>query len=309
MKRICFKSSLVLAASLFAASLHAQQKQTTTGTVSMQHMQYTINNETGKELMSVHKDGRQWELEFVNDKLTALKIDGAEVPKEKWGEYETFIKEMREQLKRDREQAEKDRAQAAKDRVQAEKDREQARLDRIQAEKDRVQAGKDLIQAEKDRAQANLDRIQAEKDRQQGMKDRERADLDRVQAEKDRQQGVKDRAQADLDRVQAEKDRAQADKDREQAKLDRIQAEKDRARAEEDRKILAALTSDLVSDKLVADAKELYELKLNKNEMLVNGLKQPENITKKYQEKYSRFANSGMTYRINGTSRQFSTAE
>lgn len=290
MKTTYCKSSLVLAACmLLATTLPAQQTQTGSGTV----MQYTRNSTDAKEQMMVNKNGKRWELEFKEEKLTALKIDGVAVPEEKWGEYSEFIKEMREQLKRDREQAEKDRIQAGLDRIQVEKDRAQAKLDRVQAEKDRAQAVKD-------RERAGLDRIQAEKDRQQ-------AEKDRVQAEKDRAQSVKDRQQADLDRVQAEKDRAQADKDREQAQLDRIQAEKDRAVAAEDRRILNQLTSDLVTDKLVEDAKALQEFTLNSSGMTVNGLKQPEGIAKKYQEKYSRFAKTGMTYRSNGTTRQYTT--
>lgn len=267
MKTSYFKSSLALAACLvLTVSLPAQKN--TSGTV----VQYNKHDDSGKDRMDIYKNGKRYLIEFTEDKLTSLTIDGVSIPQEKWGEYEAFITETREQMKRDR-------AQAAEDRKQAEKDREQAKLDRVQAEKDREQA----------------------------MKDREHAKLDRVQSEKDRAQAVKDRAQADLDRAQAEKDRAQAGKDREQAQLDRIQAEKDRAQAAEDRKLLADLTNDLVNDKLIADTKDLRDFTLNSSGMTVNGQKQPENIVKKYREKYDRFAKRGMTYSSDGYHKQFST--
>lgn len=248
MKTSYLKNSLVLAACL-VFTMYSQAQQTKSET----YVQYTTEGDGGKDQMNTIKNGKSYQLEFVNDKLTVLKIDGVNIPEEKWGQYDTFIKEMREQLKRDKEQAKKDR---------------------IQAEKDREQAGRDRLQAEKDREQAKRDRAQADKDREQAARDRERAQLNRVQAEKDRQQADKDRQQADLDRVQAGKDRAQAEKDREQAKLDRIQAEKDRATAAEDRKLLENLTAELVSDKLITDAKALHDFTLNNTGMTVNGEKQ-----------------------------------
>ncbi|GGH61510.1 E3 ubiquitin-protein ligase DOA10 [Filimonas zeae] len=289
MKTSYLKNSLVLAACL-VGTMYANAQQTKPETL----VQYTTQADGNREQMHTVKNGKNYQLEFVNDQLTALTIDGVAIPKEKWGQYDAFIKEMREQLKRDREQAEKDRIQAAKDREQA---------------------GKDRVQAEKDRAQAKLDRAQADKDREQAVRDREQAQLNRVQAEKDRQQAVKDRQQADLDRVQADKDRAQAEKDREQAEKDReqaqkdrVQAEKDRATAAQDRKLLENLTEELVSDKLITDSKALHEFILNNTGMSVNGEKQPERVAKKYQEKYSRFAKAGITYRVSGTTRQYSTS-
>lgn len=161
------------------------------------------------------------------------------------------------------------------------------------------QVEKDKIQAKKDRAQAKLDRAQADRDREQAEKDQEQAARDRAQAEKDREQAGKDRIQADKDREQAVKDRAQAEKDREQAKLDRIQADKDRAQAAEDRKMMASLIDDLIHDKIVPDKQSIEDLIISKNGMVVNGIQQPDNVFKKYKEKYPRFAH--LNYGNHGT--------
>jgi hypothetical protein len=152
--------------------------------------------------------------------------------------------------------------------------------------------------------QVEKDKIQAKQDRVQAVTDRAQAKMDRVQADRDKEQAVKDRAQADKDREQAVKDRAQAEKDREQAKLDRIQADKDRAQAAEDRKMMASLIDDLINDKIVPDKQSIEDLVISKNGMVVNGIQQPENVFKKYKEKYPRFAH--LTYGNHGTNTNMS---
>ncbi|SDH20417.1 hypothetical protein [Chitinophaga filiformis] len=289
-----FKSNILLAIFLvLAISLHAQKVTS----------QYSSTQKNGKERIITDRDDKTYQLEFTDGKMTFLSVDGVSVPEEKWGDYKTIIDEIREQMKKDKEQA-------RLDRLQAEKDREQARLDRLQADKDRLQANQDRLQAQKEREQAGRDRLrvekdraQAELDRQQAMRDKQQADRDQQQADKDREQAIKDRAQADKDREQADKDRAQAEKDRAQAVLDRAQAEKDRAQAEADRKLMADLTADLVSDKLITDANDLHMLTLSPTEMTVNGVKQPDAVHKKYQDKYSRFAKNNLAYLADGNNK------
>lgn len=282
-----FKSNILLAIFLvFTISLNAQKVTS----------QYSTGQKTGKERIITDRDDKTYQLEFTDGKMTFFSVDGVSVPEEKWGDYKTIIDEIREQMKKDREQA-------RLDRIQAQKDREQAKLDRLQADKDREQGNRDRLQAQKDR-------VQAESDRQQSMRDKQQADRDRLQADKDKEQAVKDRAQADKDREQAVRDRAQAEKDREQAVKDRAQAEKDReqavkdrAQAEADRKLLAELTTDLVSDKLITSADDLRMLTLSPTEMTVNGVKQPDAVYKKYQDKYSRFAKNNFAYMSDGNSK------
>ncbi|SHN13597.1 hypothetical protein [Chitinophaga sp. CF418] len=269
-----FKSNILLATFLvLTVSINAQQITS----------QYTKSDQkNGKERVITDRGDKTYQLEFADGKMTFLSVNGVSIPEEKWSDYKTIIDEIREQMKKDREQA-------RLDRIQADKDREQGRLDRIQADKDREQADRDRLQAQKDRAQAELDR-------QQSVRDKQQADRDHLEAEKDRDQAVRDRAQADKDREQAVRDRAQAEKDREQAVRDRAQAEKDRAQAEADRKLLADLTADLVSDKLITSADDLRMLTMSPTEMTVNGIKQPDAVHKKYQDKYSRFAKGNFAY-------------
>lgn len=289
------KSNILLATFLvLTVSLKAQQ---TTSSSDSYHSQ--SDGKTGKERISIDRNDKTYQIEFADGKMTSLSIDGVSIPQEKWGDYDKMISEIREQIKKDKEQA-------RLDRIQADKDREQARLDRLQADKDKEQALRD-------RDRAKLDRLQADKDREQALKDRDQVRLDRLQSDKDREQAIRDKQQADRDRIQADRDReqavrdrAQAEKDREQAGRDRIQAEKDRAQAEADRKLLADLTADLVSDKLITSDGDLRLLTLTPTEMTVNGIKQTDAVHKKYQDKYDRFARNSLTYVSNGANKQIS---
>lgn len=127
-------------------------------------------------------------------------------------------------------------------------------------------------QAKRDRAQAELDRQQAGRDRAQADRDREQADMNRQQAERDREQASRDRDQAERDRQQAERDRAQA--------------ERDRQRAEEDRRIVDSLVKDLIADGIVQDRDSVRSLKVDTDEVIVNGKRLPEALEKKYIAKY-----------------------
>jgi hypothetical protein len=274
-----FKSNILLATCLLVLTVSLNAQQTTT---SPNNYTSRSSDNNGKSRITITDNDKTYHMEFIDDKLNFLSVDGILIPQEKWGDYKKFVDNAIAQMK---------------------KDREQARLDRIQAGKDREQAKLDRIQADKDKEQGARDRSQAERDRQQSLRDKEQADRDRIQADKDREQAVRDRAQAEKDREQAIKDRAQAEKDREQAALDRVQAEKDRVQAAADRKLLADLTSDLVSDKLINSADDLRLLTLTPTEITVNGIKQPDAIHKKYQDKYTRFAKNSLMYSSNGKNR------
>lgn len=138
--------------------------------------------------------------------------------------------------------------------------------------------------------QIKRDHIQAEKDRKQ-------AELDRIQAEKDRAQAARDREQAVKDRAQAEKDRAQAEIDRKQAEKDREQAVKDRAQVEKDRKTMDGIIADLIHDKVIDSRNDLYELVINKDQMIVNGKKLEAAVYNRYKAKYKISEEHNQAYR------------
>jgi hypothetical protein len=159
-----------------------------------------------------------------------------------------------------------------------------------------VQVERARVQARLDRIQAGRDREQAERDREQANRDREQAERDRAQSEKDREQAGREQEQAGRDREQANRDREQAGRDREQAERDRLQAERDRKRAAEDRAIMQSIMDDLVKDGLVPNKESIHSLKINADEMILNGKPLPEAVQKKYISKYVTGKGYSMSY-------------
>jgi hypothetical protein len=238
-----------------------------------------VNGDSPRMATVVYKNGGPlYVVQMVEGKILTFSVDGRNIPADSLGRYQSAIDEIRDRIKEAEEQAKRDRAQA---------------------ERDREQAGRDREQADRDRQQSDRDRQQAERDRQQAMLDRDQADRNREQAERERQQALRNRGQADQDREQADRDRQQAERDREQAGRDRVQAvrdreqaERDRIRAEEDRKLMDSLIRDLVADGIVPDRDSVHSLKLNADEIIVNGKRLPEAMEKKYISKYVKKGSS-----------------
>lgn len=269
---------LVLMAVNTAGAQQKTEKKKTTSTG------YRINNVDGKnrETITTEVDGSGYKLEFLNDKLTELWVDGNLVPADQYNKYGLVIRKLKEQMRLDKIQAKKDQEQATKDQVQAKKDMQQAKRDEEQAMKEQQLAKLDMERAQKDQHQAKLDQEQASKDQVQAKLDKEASEKDQQQAKLDQEQAIKDQVQAKLDQEQAMRDQGQA-------KLDQKQAE-------EDQRLMKQLVSDLIKDGIVGDEKSLVSVELTPEGMKVNGKKQPDEVFAKYKQRYIRFATGEFFY-------------
>jgi flagellar biosynthesis GTPase FlhF len=140
------------------------------------------------------------------------------------------------------------------------------------------------------REQIRLDREQAKRDQVQAGRDQEQAKRDQEQARRDQAQAIKDQEQAKRDQEQAGKDQEQAKRDQEQAGRDQEQAKRDQEQAEEDQRVLKLLMGDLVKDGIVSGEDDVHSLRMNADEMWVNGKKMTDTVFEKYKNKYPRFA-------------------
>lgn len=154
--------------------------------------------------------------------------------------------------------------------------KEQIRLDREQAKRDQAQAVRDQEQAKRDQQQARNDQAQAVKDQEQARRDQEQAGKDQEQAKRDQEQ--------------AGRDQEQAKRDQEQAWRDQVRAKHDQEQAEEDQRVLKLLMGDLVKDGIVSSEDDVHSLRMNADEMRVNGKKMSDTVFEKYKKKYPRFA-------------------
>jgi hypothetical protein len=63
---------------------------------------------------------------------------------------------------------------------------------------------------------------------------------------------------------------------------------------------MKAIIADLVNDKIIPDGNSLHSLTFRDGEMIVNGVKQPDNVYKRYIEKYSRFSKGSFSFSNDG---------
>jgi hypothetical protein len=136
----------------------------------------------------------------------------------------------------------------------------------------------------RDQEQAKRDQEQARRDQAQAVKDQEQAKIDQEQAGKDQEQ-------AKRDQEQAVRDQEQAKRDQEQAQRDQVQAKHDQEEALEDQRVLKLMMGDLVKDGIIVSSEDdVHSLRMNADEMWVNGIKMSNSMYEKYSKKYPRFA-------------------
>ena len=262
MKTNYLKSAVMICALILSTTAIAQTTKKRTayaaqGSTEYGNNTYTYNETNGilHEYVETYWKGDHYEMKLLNGKPTLLRVNDKLIPPAEYGKYSGVIADIRERIKEDRKQAEKDRAQASRDREQAEKDREQAERDRQQAHRDQEEARRQQGDAERDQAQARRDQEQAKRDQEQAARDQE-----------------------------------QAKRDQEQAGRDQIQARHDQEQAKEDQRQLELMISDLVSDGIIPNKEALHSMRMNADEMIVNGKKMTDSVFNKYKERYPRFA-------------------
>lgn len=206
MKKIILNACLLVTVLIAQQTIAGAQTQASRKAKTTRHSSYmSVTTENGTSRVKTNRDGKTYEMELTNDRLTSLAVDGVEIPASKWANYSKVTDEIREQIR-------KDKIQAQKDQQQAQLDQEQAKKDQLQAQKDQQQALKDQQQAARDQEQARQDQLQAEKDQQQAARDQEQAKKDQIQARKDQQQAAEDRKLMDSLIADLIKDHLIADK-------------------------------------------------------------------------------------------------
>lgn len=129
--------------------------------------------------ISTNNNGKRVEMSLQNDQLTALTIDGKNIPESDWKNYSELVSTTRAKVKTDNENAKRDQERASQDRIQAARDRENALADKRSAAGDLQRAKEDWARAATDQERAARDRDRAKSDRLRATKDRQRATEER----------------------------------------------------------------------------------------------------------------------------------
>jgi len=231
----------------------------------------TVNGKRVEEIQ-VNRNDKIYKAEFVNEKMISLFVDGEKIPESDWGKHADAVTAIRAQIELNKEQA---KANA----IQAKRNQEQDRLNGQQEKRNAEQAIRNEMQAKKNAEQQVRSAEQAKRNEEQ-------VKLNVEQAKENAKQAIRNEIQ--------EK------RNQEQERLNVEQAKKNAEQAAANERFMKHLTEDLLSDKIIPDKNGLHEMTLNREEMTVNGVKQPEAVFKKYKDKYSPQSSGGFTYSRDG---------
>ncbi|MGZ3890747.1 MAG: hypothetical protein ACXVI9_09620 [Mucilaginibacter sp.] len=281
MKTNYLKRSLWLAAILLTSLCAGAQTKTSAKTASVtshNNKYYSTHNEGDRRTQDIQTEyeGKLYRIQWVNEKMTSLLVDGEKIPAANWSKFTDAIdhvrKEIKEMAKRDAEQAKRNAEQAVRNEEQAKRNAEQN--------------VRNAEQAKRNAEQAQLSEIQEKKNAEQAVRNQE-------QKKRNAEQAVRNAEQA---KINAE----QEVKNKEQAERNELQAKKNEEQARTNEQMIKDITNDLVSDKIIPDTNGLHEMKFNEIGMSINGIKQPDDVFKKYKEKYSKYFDGNFSYSRDG---------
>ena len=226
-----------------------------------------INMINGKRLEHIQMEwkNKTYKMELVNNKTTELYVDGEKIPAANWGKCSDAISAIREQIRRNQEQAKRNEEQAVRNEIQAKKNQEQVQVNEVQAKRNQEQAVRNQEQAEKNQEQVKVNEVQNAHNEEQ--------------AKRNEEQSVHNQEQAGRNQEQAKRNEEQA---------------------AENERFIKGLTEDLVNDKIIPNANSLHQATFNSHEMIVNGVKQPDAVFKRYKQKYPRISEGEFTYSRDG---------
>jgi colicin import membrane protein len=268
-----FKNSLWLAAILLTSFCATAQTKTKAKTADndINHRSFDyVNSDDGNRTEKVQTEykGKVYFLKLVNDKMVELTVDGEKIPEAEWNKYSDGVASIREEM---RLQRERNKEQAKRNAEQAVRNEQQAKLNAEQ----RVRNDE---QAKRNQEQARQNEIQNQKNAEQVVRNQEQAKLNAEQAKRNEQQ----------DKLNAE----QAVRNKEQAERNAVQAKKNEEQARANEQMMKEITEDLVSDKIIPDTNSLKEIRINEFGMSVNGVRQPDEVFKKYRKIFMKYNSS-----------------
>lgn len=270
-------------------------------TVSSEKVALPLYNDTMPQNYEVHQDtqsrfvstqnGKKYEMVTKNNIITELYVDGKMIPAEKMADYEKLTSDMVLQYKIYKEQSKKEMAQSQIEMEQSKKEMAQHQIELEQSKKEMVQSKIDMEQYKKEMEEA---KIEMEKQKDGMMKV---SNTDMVKQKKEMEQ-----AQIEMKKAQKEMEVSQR-----QMKIDMENSKKDMARSVKDlersQKEVAAsqmlsegIINDLVENNIIKSKKELSSYTLNNDELIVNGVKQPDPVYKKFSDKYIKKGRRTISY-------------
>ncbi|MCE7038788.1 M56 family metallopeptidase [Dyadobacter sp. CY312] len=243
--------------------------------------------EPGSEVNTIHvtRDKKRYEITEVDGEVTELKINGKQIAKNKFGEYDNEIRSIIEEVNEERQEEEE---HAEEMQSEAEDLNQEAADLQAEALELRKQATLMKLDAEKMKGQMELNR-------EQMIAVKKEAELVRKQLSGQNNQNLNtDELRKSAAQLQksAEKLRVEATVLKEQAEVSRLEAETIR---QDHEKMMDNFLRDLESEGYGKDKKNL-SFRITENEFIVNGQKLSDKVHSKFKSKYLKEKGTEIVY-------------
>jgi beta-lactamase regulating signal transducer with metallopeptidase domain len=247
------------------------------------------------------QNGKKYVLVTENNQVKELYIDGKKVPEEKIRNYQKVTGKILIDTKKDLEQSQKELAESANQIEQSKKEMEESKIEMEQSKKEMEESAKEIEQSNKETAEAAKqmmeDKAQAEKDIEQSQQVIAQSKVEMAQAKIEMEQAQtamqQDMQKARRDLEQSQNEMVQAKKEMERAAVEMEQSKKE---MEQSKLLQEKIIADFVTEGIIEDKSELSSYKLNNEALMVNGVKLPEAVFKKFRNNYVKSKHWSMEY-------------
>ncbi len=236
-----------------------------------------IRNEkgfNGKTYTTIN--GKKYIITIKNNQVTELNIDDQKIPAEKIGEYKTITDQILKQMKIEMAKSEKAMAESEIEMAKSEKAMAESEIEMAKSEKAMAESEIEMAKSEKAMAESEIEMAKSEKAMAESEIEMAKSEKAMAEAEKEMAKSAKAMEQAEKEMAKSEK--AMAESEKEMAKSEKAM--------EQSRILQEKIIENFISENIIKNKKELYSYKLSADELIVNGIKQPEAIHKKFKDKY-----------------------
>ncbi|MEO6232933.1 MAG: M56 family metallopeptidase [Ferruginibacter sp.] len=245
------------------------------------------NQSTTKETITKNVDGKKYKVVTDDDKVAEVYVDDKKVAAADMVQYSAIVEKLvaeamhdRMLSKEDMENVEIEMHLSKKEIAEMEKDIREAKLEIEQAHKDAI---KDIEAAQKEIELANHDVAFTDAQKKEVA---EALELAKVQVAKEINQAKNQIEQAKLQIAQSQED----------MKAAKIAIEKSQKEIAVSKKMQEDIVTDFISQQLIKDKDDLSSYQLSNDELIINGVKQPAVVHKKFKEKYVKDKHWKMSY-------------
>ena len=250
------------------------------------------------EKISTSVNGKKYIIVSENNEVKELYVNGKKIPAEKMGDYKSVTGKILKQTKSDAEQAEKDLKLSEIDMEQSKREMERSKIELAQSGIEMEDAKKEMEEHKEETRQAMQE---SKMEMEQSKIEMAKSKMDMEQAQENMQEEMK---QYKKNMEQSQKEMAQSQiKMKEEMERSKVEMQKSMKEMERSKKAMEQsqvlqenIIGDLIKENIIKDKKDLASYKLSNEELIVNGVKQPDTVYKRFKEKYVKNNKFTMIY-------------